>query len=250
MGRPGGPAGAGGGRGLYAGRGPPSARAADELLSDLAAIAGIFWTIARAQNLVDYTRSAPNKQRTYVGPVFSWRAIHYSSLHRDSIEEQTMKLSPGVIAAIAAVFILTGVAVAQTPEPEDSYTGCLNEEGAITKVAVGEEPLEECSAGETQITWNQTGPAGPQGEPGKSGPIGPAGPAGPAGEPGEKGDPGTAGKAGAQGEPGPIGPMGPAGPQGDKGAPGGAGPAGPAGEQGEPGAQGEPGVQGEQGEQG
>ncbi len=44
---------------------------------------------------------------------------------------------------------------------------------------------------ETQITWNQKGPAGPPGEPGKEGKPGGSGPAGGQGTPGGQGAPGT-----------------------------------------------------------
>ncbi|HTB49368.1 MAG TPA: type VI secretion system tube protein Hcp [Solirubrobacteraceae bacterium] len=48
-----------------------------------------------------------------------------------------------------------------------------------------------CEPGETQITWNQKGPAGPPGEPGKEGKLGGSGPAGSQGSPGGQGAPGT-----------------------------------------------------------
>lgn len=44
---------------------------------------------------------------------------------------------------------------------------------------------------ETQITWNQKGPAGPPGEPGKEGKAGGSGPSGNQGAPGGQGAPGT-----------------------------------------------------------
>jgi type VI secretion system secreted protein Hcp len=48
-----------------------------------------------------------------------------------------------------------------------------------------------CEPGETQIIWNQKGPAGPPGEPGKDGKAGGSGPAGSQGAAGGQGAPGT-----------------------------------------------------------
>ena len=87
-----------------------------------------------------------------------------------------------------------------------------------------------CQAGQTLITWSQTGPQGPQGPQGEVGPAGPAGTAGPpgvqgpqglSGPQGPKGDTGAAGLPGPQGPTGPVGadgPQGPTGPQGPAGS--------------------------------
>ena len=80
-----------------------------------------------------------------------------------------MKLSPGVIAAIAAVLIAAGVAVAQSSGNDNVYTGCLTDHNVILKVSIGDEPAEPCAEGETQVSWNQSGPEGPQGEAGPAG---------------------------------------------------------------------------------
>jgi hypothetical protein len=101
-----------------------------------------------------------------------------------------------------------------------------------------------CPAGDTKISWNQTGPvgpAGPQGPVGATGAQGPAGPKGatgatgaqgPAGAQGPVGATGAQGPKGAMGAQGPTGPIGPQCPQGATGATGPQGPTGPVGPQG------------------
>ncbi len=64
---------------------------------------------------------------------------------------------------------------------------------------------EECTAQETPISWNITGPTGPPGPQGIPGLMGPPGP---------KGDTGATGPQGPAGAMGPVGPEGPQGPAG------------------------------------
>jgi len=90
--------------------------------------------------------------------------------------------------------LVPGVAAAQT-----TYTGCLTQAGAITKVAIGAQPQSPCQSTQTQISWNQEGPKGDKGD---------------TGDKGDKGDPGRDGPQGIQGPAGPTGPAGPAGPPG------------------------------------
>jgi hypothetical protein len=70
--------------------------------------------------------------------------------------------------AVAAVLggLTSGRAEAAT------YTGCLNNGGSITRVAIGTSPNGSCSPNETQISWNSTGPAGPPGPAGPAGQLG------------------------------------------------------------------------------
>ncbi len=166
-----------------------------------------------------------------------------------------------LFTGIVAIALLGGVTVAQTTS-SNVYTGCLKSNGQLKDVAIGTVPVRPCRGNETQVSWNETGPAGlqgppgpkgDQGEPGPQGIPGAAGPKGDQGEPGPQGIPGAAGPKGDQGEPGPQGIPGAAGPKGDQGEPGPQGipgAVGPKGDQGEPGPQGIPGAVGPKGDQG
>lgn len=78
---------------------------------------------------------------------------------------------------------------------------CAGPAGQLRVVAAD----EACRKAETQLTWNQEGPAGlpglpgAEGEPGPAGEAGPPGPQGVRGERGERGEPGPQGMAGADG---------------------------------------------------
>jgi len=87
---------------------------------------------------------------------------------------------------LAAALGLSSAALAQD-EP-DGYTGCLNDKGALSKVAVGAEPVGPCDKSQQLARWSQQGP---QGKPGAQGEPGPRGPRGVQGEPGPQGEPGT-----------------------------------------------------------
>jgi type VI secretion system secreted protein Hcp len=56
-------------------------------------------------------------------------------------------------------------------------------------LGAGPSPAAACQTGETQLTWNQSGPIGPQGPTGPTGPQGPGGGQGAAGTPGAPGTP-------------------------------------------------------------
>lgn len=84
---------------------------------------------------------------------------------------------------------------------ETMIHGCVSNKDGKLRVVGGP---NDCTKGETPISWNQTGPAGPAGVQGEQGAQGEQGPIG---AKGEKGDTGEAG------------PIGPAGPQGEKGDP-------------------------------
>ena len=132
--------------------------------------------------------------------------------HREHPDCEAGMLTAGVIGVMA-----TGggtVALATSTAPSSNlYEGCLNRDlGALYNVKVNPGSPPRCLPRDTQISWNQTGPAG------AAGPTGPAGSTGPVGPQGPKGD------TGATGPQGPKGDTGPAGPQGQQGDTGPAGP--------------------------
>ncbi len=86
---------------------------------------------------------------------------------------------------LAATLGLGGMVMAQD-EPA-IYTGCLDMEGNLSKVALGEEPVGPCDKSQQLAQWNLEGPQGEQG---------PQGDPGTQGDPGEKGDKGKKGDAG------------------------------------------------------
>ena len=88
-----------------------------------------------------------------------------------------------VAATLAATLGLSGMVLAQD-EP-NSYTGCLDADGNLSKVALGEEPLGSCDESQELAQWSLEGP---QGEPG---PQGEQGEQGEKGDKGKKGNPGT-----------------------------------------------------------
>jgi hypothetical protein len=117
-----------------------------------------------------------------------------------------------VVATIALVVALGGVAWASIPDASGEIHGCYGVvgEGRITSEAYlrlidpdgnGVAGSTACRAGEAGLTFNATGPTGP---------AGPTGPEGPRGAPG----------IGLRGLQGPAGSQGPAGPQGPSGVAG------------------------------
>lgn len=86
-----------------------------------------------------------------------------------------------VVLAAAALWLLpVSEAQAAIPGADGVYAGCYNKSDKRIRV-IDAEAGETCKDGETQITWNQTGPSGPVGPQGETGPMGPKG---------DKGDPG------------------------------------------------------------
>ena len=85
-----------------------------------------------------------------------------------------------IVGAVVGVLAAT-TAVASIPDASNTIHGCyLNSSGAL-RVIDSAAPGASCDgAGETALTWSQTGPQGPQG------PKGDAGPAGAAGAPGRR----------------------------------------------------------------
>jgi type VI secretion system secreted protein Hcp len=98
-----------------------------------------------------------------------------------------------VLLIAVAVLVAAGtVAVASIPGSDGVITACWDHTAGATYGAlrVIDPSLSgntrsaneySCQTGETQITWNQQGPAGPAGPTGPAGPNGPSGPAGPQG---------------------------------------------------------------------
>lgn len=111
--------------------------------------------------------------------------------------------------ALSAVVIAGGgcaAALATTAGSGNVYQGCLNHaRGALYNVKINPTKPPSCLRRDTQISWNQTGPAGaagaqaPKGNTGATGPQGPAGPPGATGQQGPAGATGATGPAGAPG---------------------------------------------------
>jgi hypothetical protein len=131
-------------------------------------------------------------------------------------------------ASLAALVVGGGVALATIPGTDGVIHTCYAKSGGALRII---DPAQSsCGTGESQLTFNQTGPQGPMGSPGPQGPKGDTGSQGPAGAPGAKGDTGATGPAGPQGPQGAKGDTGATGPQGPQGDPGPAGPQGPPGD--------------------
>ncbi len=76
--------------------------------------------------------------------------------------------SPGlVVAAVALVLAIGGVAYATIPDASGTIHGCYDGRGALR--VVDPQSGGSCLAGETALSWNQQGVAGP---PGATGPAG------------------------------------------------------------------------------
>jgi collagen triple helix repeat protein len=108
------------------------------------------------------------------------------------------------VAVTAAVLTAAGaVAYAAIPDSSGRVSGCYTTNATLLGPAKGSlrvvDSGENCRAGETPITWSQTGPQGPVGATGATG---------------ARGATGATGATGAQGATGATGPAGPAGPSG------------------------------------
>ena len=131
-------------------------------------------------------------------------------MRRIPINRPTISVAAAVSAIAVATITVASASSASTPPA--SYQGCLNHvTGSVYNVHVNPASAPTCLRHDTQISWNQTGPAGPAGAAGQVGPVGPVGATG------EPGPAGPAGPAGAPGVTGPTGLTGPAGPQGPAG---------------------------------
>lgn len=196
----------------------------------------------------------------------------------------SVKTRIAIIGVTVLALITTGFASASIPGPSGVIKACYRTSSGLFQPPLGTVRIIDsnasCGSGETEISWNQTGPQGPTGPTGATGdtgaqgntgaqgvqgPIGQSGPAGANGSNGQDGQDGVDGENGADGAPGAngadgvdgaAGPVGPQGDQGMVGATGAVGPAGPAGpvgpdgETGPAGSQGETGADGSQGPQG
>lgn len=84
----------------------------------------------------------------------------------------------GVSALALATAAGTGIAVAAIPDSGGVIHGCYKpqSDGHSTALSVIDTALTNghCPGGNTELTWNQTGPQGPAGATGPAGPAGPA----------------------------------------------------------------------------
>ena len=66
-----------------------------------------------------------------------------------------------IVTVFALVFALgaIGIGVASAQATGDTFTGCLKG-GTLTKVAIGSEPVSQCSSSATEVSWNETGTPG------------------------------------------------------------------------------------------
>ncbi len=62
------------------------------------------------------------------------------------------------LALITASVAIAGVASATNNDVDQTYTACLSSSGQLARVAVGEEPVKECSTKQTEVSWNSHGP--------------------------------------------------------------------------------------------
>jgi hypothetical protein len=104
-------------------------------------------------------------------------------LHR--LSRRTIAVCAAAVAMFAAV---GGVALATSSDGGKVVTACmLKNVGTLRLIDPAQSAsslMSHCTALETQITWNQQGPAGAVGATGPAGPQGATGPQGPAGPPG------------------------------------------------------------------
>jgi hypothetical protein len=66
-----------------------------------------------------------------------------------------------IVAMLALVVALGGVAIASIPSSDGTIHGCYNGQGQLR--VIDTESGASCVPGETALNWNQTGPAGPPG---------------------------------------------------------------------------------------
>jgi hypothetical protein len=66
-----------------------------------------------------------------------------------------------IVAILALIAALGGVAIASIPSADGTIHGCYNGQGALR--VIDAEGGATCAPGETALNWNQTGPPGPAG---------------------------------------------------------------------------------------
>jgi hypothetical protein len=116
------------------------------------------------------------------------------------------RLWVGGLVAVLGTPGLVMIVNAAIPDANGVIHACYRSNGNLRLV-----DKSTCVAGETAISWNQSGAQGAQGEAGLQGSQGIPGPQGAAGPSGTEGPQGTAGSQGPQGVPGAPGPAGVAG---------------------------------------
>jgi hypothetical protein len=80
-------------------------------------------------------------------------------------------LRAAAAAAILSASLVAGAAYASIPDSSGVIHGCSQKVNGQLRV-IDTNQGQSCSAAETPISWNQTGPAGPQGPPGTPAPAG------------------------------------------------------------------------------
>src|SRR5262245_61466878 len=107
------------------------------------------------------------------------------------------KWKAAAVATAVVVVCGTGVAFAAIPDGSGVIHGCYSASGSKAtngaQLNILDNASASCSKGQTEVTWNQTGPqglTGPQGPTGPQGATGPQGSTGPQGQGGAKGDAG------------------------------------------------------------
>ena len=88
-----------------------------------------------------------------------------------------------------------GIAYGEDPSSSSTITGCRGILGIVR--VIDAQAGQGCAKGETQLTWNQKGPAGLVGAKGDTGPTGAIGANGAMGPKGDAGATGTTGAIGA-----------------------------------------------------
>jgi collagen triple helix repeat protein len=130
----------------------------------------------------------------------------------------TSLLTVATMVAVALAAVLGGVAWAAIPDQGGTIHGCYQTTTGLLQPKVGTlrviDPSsgQACQAGESALSFSQTGPVGPVGPKGATGPVGPKGDTGAVGPKGDTGAVGPKGDTGAVGPKGDTGPAGPPGP--------------------------------------
>lgn len=122
---------------------------------------------------------------------------------------------PVLVSTVAGTVLAAAVAFAVIPDAGGAIHGCRNKRTGALRVI--DAPSQRCTAKETALDWNQTGPQGSAGTQGVKGDTGSAGPDGSQGAAGPTGPQGPQGTTGPQGPSGVVGPQGSMGPQGQPG---------------------------------
>jgi Collagen triple helix repeat (20 copies) len=101
-----------------------------------------------------------------------------------------------LVAIVAVVIGMGGLAVATIPNPDGTVTACYQKSNGALRVV---DEKKRCRSGERRLTFNVKGEDGLPGAPGPTGPPGPTGSPGSPGPTGPTGSPGLPGETGATG---------------------------------------------------